>query len=170
MPTILFPDAGFGPPVQSGTDKSARLAFKLRTTMYQAMPPRVEDRLTFHFDEVAGWSLPGAVVDGDDVPFSPIARHTGVTTGREPVNTGVYYGLQFMDQRRSHPTQMGEVSVSELVVTMLDEDYQQIKGCTRVTAAADTYMLKRREPPVQVPGYTVLVQVLRFEAVKETAL
>ncbi len=69
--------------------------------------------------------------------------------------------IEYFD-REGQPTVFGPVTASKLLITLLDEDYDQVKGCAYVVVGGDRYFYKRTIPPVGL--YSVGVYQIVFIA------
>lgn len=94
--------------------------------------------ITFHFDDTVSFTGPR---DGDDVPFdprTPVVR-TQHTTVRVPCD------VEFQ-KAGDEPTAFGVVVPAKVKVTLLDQDYEKIKGASYVTVGGDRYAYHYEQP------------------------
>jgi len=130
----------------------------IRSVMEMGAPPKVEDRLTFHFDRTTAIS---GSTDSEGVPFDPAASMEVTTKPDLRVPCAVEY-VNATDE----PTRFGVVVPTRLKVTLLDEDYARVKDASSVTMGGDRY-LRHAEPPA-VGLFNVGVHEMVFVAENET--
>ena len=113
--------------------------------IYKAMgfgePTRAADKATFYFRSTLTVP-PGTAVDEDGVPYDPDVRPTKTT----PPAVQVPCAVEYMDASVASET-FGEVKPSRLRITLLDTEYQQVKGFSYVAAGGDKYVYQSTEPP-----------------------
>lgn len=123
--------------------------------IHQAMaigaPSKVDDRATFF--------IPTDTVDpGEDdegVPYKPTSRPTAT-----PDKRTVPCAIDYVDGTEL-TSNLGVIQASKLVLTLLDPDYQQIRGFDFVVIAGNRYYYRKTEPPVALGNldvWTVHVQ------------
>lgn len=123
--------------------------------IHQAMaigvPSKPEDRATFF--------IPSDTVDpGEDeegVPYNPDVRPTST-----PDKVVVPCALDYVDGTEL-ASNFGVVQASKVVITLLDPDYQKVKGFDFVVVAGNRYYYRKTEPPVALGNldvWTVHVQ------------
>lgn len=122
----------------AGFDKREVLA-GLHLAMGFGTPTRTEDRATFF--------VPAAAVDTDDddlagVPFDPTVRHAANAT-----KVQVACAVEFYDAQGVIET-FGSTAPTRIKMTVLDEEYQKIKGYSYVVAGGDKYVRGKTQPPV----------------------
>lgn len=106
-------------------------------------PTRTEDKAWFYFPTSRS-TTSGSPSDQDGVPFDP----TAVTTPTQAkTRLQVPCAIEFVDAQPS-PETFGEFTATRIVITLMDEDYQRIKGFAYVVAGGDKYLYARTEPPV----------------------
>lgn len=146
--------AGSNPDFNAGEFRSAiRLVFDM------AAPPIEGERAVFVFPNGLQYN---AAVDGEDVPFDPQATVTRTPGARV---TGVPCGIEYFDAQGEQIV-FGTVTATKIVITFLDEDYQQAKGCAYVVIGPDRYIYKRTEPPSGL--FDVGLYRLHFTAENDT--
>lgn len=123
--------------IPSGFDEAAVIA-GLRKAMGFAEPTRDEEKVWFHYSS----RTPGVGTDDRGVPFDPAADPV---VPAEPLTT--YCAVEFRDSGGQAVT-FGQMDPAEIVITLIDEDYQEIKGFSYVVAAGDRYVYDFTEPVV----------------------
>lgn len=116
------------------------------------------DRVIFHFPKALTSEGP---VDGHDIPFDP----TQDVTVAEPDPVHVDCAVEYFDAA-GQLTNFGVIAPSRLTITLLDQEYAQVVGCSFVVAHGDRYNYQRTEPPVGL--FDVGIWVLHFQAENET--
>lgn len=112
----------------------------LHAAMGFGTPTRTEDRATFYLPPVnATESDP---VDLRGVPFDPDESRS-VT----PVHKQVACAVEFYDGA-AVVEQFGSVRPTKIRLTLLDPEYQEVKGFSFVVAGGDKYIYDKTEPPV----------------------
>lgn len=127
-------------PTPSGFDRAAVLA-GLRTAMAFGAPSNLADRATF-FMPRQGTSVP-APVDDLNVPFDPQLRPAYDPAVRRTVDCAVEY-IDAVGKLEN----FGIIAPSRIKITLLDPDYQQVKGFEYVVIAGQKYLYRKTEPPV----------------------
>lgn len=107
--------------------------------MRMGAAPETDEQVTFHFASTLTYNLPG---DGADVPFDPDATVTRTT----PTPVRVDCAIEYYDAE-NQPTNFGLLAPTRLTLTLLDEDYEQVKDAAYVVAHGDRYNYRRTEPP-----------------------
>lgn len=116
------------------------------------------ERVTFHFPTTVTNAAPA---DGAAVPFDPTATPTKATTPPVQVDCAVEYF-----DAENQPTSFGLLAPSRLAITLLDEEYEQVKGCAYVVVHGDRYNYRRTEPPSAL--FDVGLYVMHFTSPSET--
>src|ERR1044072_821527 len=107
-------------------------------------PTRTEDKAWFYFPKTRTTSPTDAPADDDGVPFDPtVVASTGDSKARVQVSCAVDY----IDAPEAVETFGGD-RPSRIEITLLDTEYQQIKGFSFVVAGGDKYVYDSTEPPV----------------------
>jgi hypothetical protein len=124
-------------PVPAGFDPAAIRAGLLKAMVF-GKPARESDQALF--------VIPAATVvdDGEDdegVSFDPTDRD--VVAPRE---LRVDCAVEYVDATGSMET-AGVITPSKVIITLLDEEYQQVKGFSHVIAGGDTYRYSKTPPP-----------------------
>ena len=131
----------------------------IRFVYDMAAAPVDEERLTFYF---ASQLVYNTGVDGENVPFDPTATVTRIVP---PPVRNVPCGITYRD-RQGEEIVFGTVTATRLAVTLLDEDYERVKGCDYVVIGGDKYIYKRTEPPSGL--FDVGLYTMHFTAESET--
>ena len=113
-------------------------------------PTRAADKVTFYSPSRATVVQP---TDGDGIPFDPAVRPAvSGTTG-----VAVSCAAEFTDAS-GQPIETGsEIKPSKLKLTLLDEEYQQIKDFSYVTAGGDRYARASVEPAIALGSIDVWI-------------
>lgn len=101
-------------------------------------PNDVEAKVYFHFSG----RTPGVGTDDRGVPFDPTGAPSGAS---EPNAKSVPCAIEFRDAGGQTST-LGQLDPAEVVVTLINEDYQQIKGFSYLVATGDRYVYDFTEP------------------------
>lgn len=105
-----------------------------------AAPPVAEEQITFFYNSQLIYNTP---VDGEDTPFDPQATVQRVAP-RAVKN--VPCGIEYFDAAHQEIV-FGTVTASKIHVTLLDEDYQRVKGANYVVLGGEKYLYKVTEAP-----------------------
>lgn len=119
------------------------------TAMAVGLPPELEDQPTF--------VTPAPVVDtGDERDVDGIAFDW--TKSRTKVGadtaTQVPAAIEYFDAD-GLLTNFGSVAASKIVLTLLDEDYEAVKGFSYVVVGGNKYTYERTEPPLGMVGVAI---------------
>lgn len=112
----------------------------IRAAMTVGLPPVAADQPTFIF---AGDVVNTAPADDEDVPYDASARPT-VTT---PASVKVPCAVEYADAA-GKVENFGVIVPSKVVLTLLDEDYQLIKGFLYVVIGGDRFWYSKTETPL----------------------
>lgn len=126
----------------------AKIRQGLLTAMEFGAPTRTEDQATFFFavrGPVAG------TVDEENVPFDPSLRPDN--TAPIPKLT-LPCAVEFYDRAGRIET-FGEIAATKIKVTLLDDEWQQVKTFRYVVAGGDKYVRDKVEPPVALGSLDV---------------
>jgi hypothetical protein len=110
--------------------------------MAVGMPPELEDQPTF--------VTPAPVVDtGVDRDESGVAFDWTAprTKDGEDTNTQVPAAVEYFDMD-GQLANFGSMSASKVVLTLLDRDYELVKGFSYVIIGGNKYTYERTEPPI----------------------
>lgn len=122
----------------AGFDKAKVLA-GLHKAMEFGQATRVADRATFYKIVTTTDEVPR---DDDFIPFDPEAVRTS-----KPTPFVVNCAVEFVDRTDAVET-FGAITASRIKITLLDAEYQKVKGFAYVVAGGDTYRYRLTEPPV----------------------
>lgn len=125
---------------------AARVAEGLHRAMGFGEPTRAEDKVTFYFN---ARSHRDESTDEDGVPFDPDQRPTRSTTSKV-----VPCVVEYQDRAAKVET-FGTVVPARVLVTLIDEDYQEIKAFTHLKAGGDVYWRSTIEPPIALGSIDV---------------
>lgn len=141
----------------SGFD-AAEFRNAIHFAMNMGAAPDASERVTFHFANQLTYNVP---TDGANVPFDPEATVTRYVP--DPVQ--VDCAVEYFDSE-NQPTRLGLLAASRLAITLLDEDYEQVKDAAYVVAHGDRYDYRRTEPPSGL--FDVGLYVMHFTSESET--
>lgn len=130
----------------AGFDRTKILA-GLHTAMEFGEPSRTSDKATFYL--VTSSTDVDVERDEDEIPFDPGAIRT-----TKPVAKVVPCAIEYVD-RADQAESFGVFQTSRIKITLLDPDYQQVKGFKYVIVAGDKYMYRLTEPPVALGSIDV---------------
>jgi hypothetical protein len=118
-------------------------------------PTRTEDKAWFYFPKTVSSDV-GTPADQDDIPFDPDVTVTGETTTDSKPRQQVSCAVEYVDAGAVlGPETFGGVRASRIKITLLDTEYQQIKGFSFVVAGGDKYVHDSTEPPVALGTFDV---------------
>jgi hypothetical protein len=124
--------------------------------MGMGTPSDEQDAVSFLVDDTA--AAPGPV-DENGLPFDPaVQRPRILRTVRVPC------AVEYFDSR-GEVTQLGIVTPSRVVLTLLDEHYALVKDAVAVVIDGDRFNYRKAEPPVGL--FSVTVHRLQFDAVDD---
>jgi hypothetical protein len=113
----------------------------LRTAMGVGLPVEVEDRPTFYFPRQAAGAQPAG--DAGGTPWEPNARQQ-LAPAR---HVQVPCATEYVDNAGKIEN-FGVMVPSKVVLTLLDEDYVQIKGFAFVVIGGNKFFYQRTQPPL----------------------
>lgn len=126
-------------------------ATKILAGLHKAMefgePTRGDDKATFY--TIVRTVPPGTLVDEDGIPYDPSIHVTTTRTSK-----AIPCAIEYQD-RSDKSENFGVVNPSRIKVTLLDPDYQQVKGFHYVVVGADKYVYRSTEPPVALGSIDV---------------
>lgn len=137
---------------------SAAFRAGIQFVFTMAASPVAEEQVAFFFPSQLVYNKS---VDTEDVPFDPAATVTSIPS----VPVRVPCAVEYFDNEGNAGT-FGVITPSRVAVTLLDEDYQKIKGAIYVVIGGDRYNYRRTEPPSGL--FDVGLYVLHFTAENET--
>lgn len=136
----------------SGFDETS-FRDSIHFAMQMGLPDDVSQRVTFRFDE----TLTFANADPAGHPYSwSEAPSTDVVTRDVQVPAAVQWGLGLLADDT-----MGQFDTSKVVLTLLDVDYAQVKGCNEVLINGQHYVIDAVGPPLGLFTVTVYQMFLR---------
>ncbi len=113
----------------------------IRLAMAVGLPPIEAERPVFVFTNSTVNTAPA---DAEHVPFDPAAT-PAVTPGRRVA--GIYCAIEYQDAA-GQLVNLGVITPSQIVVTLLDDEYRQVEGFDYVEIAGDRYFYRRTEPTI----------------------
>lgn len=112
----------------------------IRLAMQVGLPPDLEDQPLFVFPRTATNTGPA---DEDGVPFNPDEKPVLSPLRSVRVQCAVEY-----DDASSRVENLGLISPSVIKITLLDEEYAQVKGFSYVVIGGDRYNYRLTETPL----------------------
>lgn len=119
----------------------------LRLAMEIGLPPQGSDQPRFYFP------TPVASSGSTDSSGTPLQWDAEPQRSDPPPPVSVPCGIEYGDA-------LGDVAPARLTLTLLDEDYERVKGFAYVVVGGNRYHYKKTEPPmglVSVGVWTVHV-------------
>lgn len=113
----------------------------LRAAMAMGTPPAPTDRAVFVFADTTTNTAPA---DAENVPFDPAATPT-VTPGRRI--SGVLCAIEYLDAQ-GQLVDLGVLAPTQIRITLIDAEYQQVRGFDYVEMSGDKYFYRRTAPAV----------------------
>lgn len=136
----------------------------IRFAMSMGAPPVEGEQAAFLLPSTLVYNLPGgggpAYVDQEGVPFDP----TTTVTRTVPDPIKVLCAVEYFDAH-GEPTNFGVITPSRAVITLLDEEYEQIKECIAVVLRGERFIYRSTEYPAGL--FDVGVYTLHFTAEDE---
>lgn len=132
-------DPTFGSSFTSQAEAKVRAA--LKSTMQMAAPNSVDERVTFVWPEVSIVNNPNAA----GRPFDFNAENELVNSDKHE-DVQVDCAVEFVE-RATYGTAIGQFENPRVVITMLDEDFIQVEGASKVLLGGNTYTWNFTEPP-----------------------
>lgn len=123
----------------------------IRLAMTIGLPPVAEDQPTFFFPSVDSSTAPA---DEDAIPFSVTQRRT--QSARKQVR--VPCAIEYFDNVGKIEN-FGLIVPSKVELTLLDQEYVQVKGFEYVVIGGNRYWYSRTAPPnglVSVGVFTII--------------
>lgn len=127
---------------------SARIIDGLHRAMGFGEATRTGDKATFYTRTLPATT---ATVDQEGLPYDPDAARTPVTT-----SVAVPCAIEYFDRNEDGET-FGVIQPTRIKVTLLDPDYQKVKGFTYVVAGGDRYYYAKTEPPIALGSIDVWI-------------
>ena len=117
----------------------------VRFLAQMAAPTVVQDQAVFLFTEEVVYDSP---VDAEDVPFDPAARPVLASGGQPaPRTSATVPCLVEYHDALNEPVPFGQVAPTRLAVTLLDEDYAQVKEARTIRVGGERYDYQHTEVP-----------------------
>lgn len=132
---------------------------QIRFAMQMGAAPDETQQVKFYFPSTLVYNV--AAKDDANFPFDPASTVT--STPRPFVH--VDCAIEYFDAE-GQPTSFGLIAPSRLAITLLDDEYEQVKDCTYVVVHGDKYNRRRTEPPLGM--FDVGVYTMHFTAEDET--
>lgn len=123
-----------------------RIRRGLLTAMEFGEPTRTEDKATFVTEAASTGVEPR---DQEGVPFDPTVRPARTTT-----SLAVPCAVAFVNRGDTNET-FGVIQSTGVVITLLDAEYQQVKGFDYVGVGGDRYNYNKTAPPVALGSLDV---------------
>lgn len=120
-----------------------------------ASAPVADEGVIFHFPAQLVYNVDA--VDESGIPFDPDATVTQTT----PTPVQVPCGVEYVNAA-GQPTRIGEIAPTHLAVTLLDEDYESVAGCSYIVVGGDRYDYEHLDPPTGL--FDVGLYTIRFKA------
>lgn len=131
----------------------------IRFVFNMAAPPLSNEQVFFYFPSQLIYN--STSLDGEGVPFDPAAT----VTRQVPAPVQVPCGVGFTDTS-GQQIDFGLVIPAKLEITLLDEDYQQVEGCSYVVVRGEKYNYVNTEPPTGL--FDVGIYALHFVSESST--
>ncbi len=126
------------------------------TAMGIGLPADPAQRPRFVF---AGTSTSTTPVDEEGIPYDVSTQPT-TTAGR--VETDVLCAIEYLDSV-GQAVEFGIITPTQIKVTLLDAQYQRVKGFDHVLIGQDRYNYRRTEPAIGMVTETVWIVHCRAE-------
>ena len=133
-------------PVPAGWNRD-RVKEGLRTAMRFGQPTRATDQATFYLEGEPS----GSGVDQEGVPYDPNVRPEDDTS-----SISVLCAWEFKDAQ-GQVEAYGSLARTRVEITLLDEDYQKVKGFKYVEIAGTRYDYAYTQPPVALADLDVWI-------------
>lgn len=132
---------------------SSDFATRFRDGVHLAMsfgqPPNAEDQPKFLFAASLTYP-PGTALDQEGKPLDPTIEPTATTQNSITVPCAVEFQTATADE-----LPVGSFRPTKATITLLDEDYVQVKDATDVVLGGDTYLIGYKPPPLGAGPVTV---------------
>lgn len=126
----------------------------IRFAMQMGAPPLDGEQAIFYFPSQLVYNTN---VDAEDVPFDPNATVVRIT----PPPVKVACAVEYQDATGAM-TDFGVVTPAKVAITLLDEDYEKVKGCSYVALRGEKFNYRSTEMPSGL--FDVGVYVMHFVA------
>jgi hypothetical protein len=107
-------------------------------------PTRTDDKAWFYFPKGRARTPSNSAVDQDGVPFDP---DVVVATTDSKARLQVSCAVEYIDIAETVGS-FGGARPARIKITLMDPEYQQVKGFSYVVAGGDKYLYDSTEPPV----------------------
>ena len=124
-----------------------RVKSGIHTAMGFGEPTRTEDKATFYVPRPA--DEPVAPGNSEGVPWNPAEKRN---TKRDAIQ--VACAIEKFERADDTGT-YGTLQPDRIVITLLDGEYQQVKGFEYVVAGGDRYYYRKTDPPVALGSIDV---------------
>lgn len=115
----------------------------IRLAMQVGLPVEPDDQPTFVFAPTFG------AQDGSDAEGTPFDWRSGRDTPAAPARAAVKRPCAIeYDDGTSQMEAVGAIYSSRLILTLLDEDYEAVKGFSHVLIGGNSYTYELTEPPL----------------------
>ena len=111
----------------------------IRFVYNMAAPPLEEEQATFYFPSELVYNVG---TDAEDTPFDPQAT----VTRNQPDPVRVPCSIEFKDTA-GQVIDFGLITPAEVEITLLDEDYEKVKGCSYVVLRGEKYNYQQTYAP-----------------------
>lgn len=125
----------------------ARVLEGLYTAMDFGSPNLTSDKATFYFPRISSAS---GNVDSQGVPFNPATNRTYGPLVKKVVPCAVEYV-----DAQGKVENFGIIAPSRVKLTLLDPDYQKIKGFEYVAISGNKYLYRKTEPVIALGSIDV---------------
>ena len=129
----------------AGFDRN-KILIGLHKAMEFGEPTRAEDQATF---VTIVEPIVIGPVDEDGVPFDPSER-----VSRTPQSNTVACAVEYVD-RADRAERFGTLQPTRVKITLLDAEYQTVRGFDYVVVGGDKYVYRSTEPPVALGSIDV---------------
>ena len=131
----------------------------IKSTMQMGSPNAVADKATFQ------WPVNSTFVGKTDPSGRPYDFASQVVSENKKEDVQVDCAVEFVT-RAGDGTPIGDFENPRAVLTLLDVDYEQVRGATKVLLGGNSYKILFTEPPVGL--FTVTVFSIHLQAEDES--
>lgn len=139
---------------QSNDFDAAGFRDAIREVMLMGAPVPEGERAKFYWSKTLVYNTP---TDANNTPFDPDAT----VTETQPAAVTVPCGIEYFDSQ-DMPTVFGSVTATRIKVTLFDEEYDKVKGCSWVVVGGERFFYKKTEVPKAL--FDAGVYILHFRA------
>lgn len=126
---------------------AANFRTQIKATMRMGLPTNVADQATFVWEAVKTYA-------NDDPNANPYNLAQAPTTSSQHANVRVDVAVEMLGNDLTD-TSVGQINNQHARITVLDEDYAQIVGATKVLLGQNTYEINFVSPPIGLFEVTV---------------